>query len=184
MTHSALDRIVQLSGFRILVLANRFGCDSLRARKVHDRLAAVLAEMIADTRNITAAERTVATTVGEYEKDEERLELYYYQSRFEEKWLTEAVPLLDDYIIDDATGEYFDIPAGRWFFREGDMPIIVPVPADALCGLATIIAEIEDATGTSFRVDNVYYTEAEAEAAWWETTGADPQVIFAPVAQV
>ena len=55
----------------------------------------------------------------------------------------------------------------------------MPVPADKLCGLANIIAEIEDVTGARFSVENVYYSEAEAEAAWWESTGADPDEVFA-----
>ena len=55
----------------------------------------------------------------------------------------------------------------------------MPVPADKLCGLAEIIAEIEDISGARFSVENVYYSEAEAEAAWWESTGADPDEVFA-----
>ncbi|WP_019171808.1 hypothetical protein [Pseudaminobacter salicylatoxidans] len=53
------------------------------------------------------------------------------------------------------------------------MPITLPVAAEKLCGLAPIIAEVEDITGARFVVDNVYYSEAEAEAAWWESTGQD-----------
>ena len=55
----------------------------------------------------------------------------------------------------------------------------MPVPADNLCGLAEIIAEIEDISGARFSVENVYYREAEAEAAWWESTGANPDEVFA-----
>ena len=54
----------------------------------------------------------------------------------------------------------------------------MPVPAGKLCGLAAIIAEIEDISGARFSVDNVYYSEAEAEAAWWESTGANPDEVF------
>jgi len=46
MAYNTLMLLAQLSGLRILVLANRLGCDTELARTVHDRLAAKLAEMI------------------------------------------------------------------------------------------------------------------------------------------
>lgn len=90
-----------------------------------------------------------------------------------------AIALLDDYRVDDFTSEYFDFNTGEWHHRDGEVPIAVPVPADELCGLAAIVAEIEDVSGVRFSADNVYYSEAEAEAAWWESTGADPDEVFA-----
>lgn len=55
----------------------------------------------------------------------------------------------------------------------------MPVEAEKLCGLVGIITDIEDITGARFCVDQVYYSEEEAEAAWWESTGHDPETFFA-----
>ena len=68
---------------------------------------------------------------------------------------------------------------GEWHPRDGEVPIRVPVPAGKLCGLTKIISEIEEISGARFTVENVYYSEAEAEAAWWESTGNDPVTFFA-----
>jgi hypothetical protein len=106
-------------------------------------------------------------------------DLHHYQTAWYETWLIEAIALLDDYLVDDLTNEYFDFRTGQWHHRDGEVPIKVPVPAEKLCGLAEIIAEIEDISGARFSVDNVYYSEAEAESAWWENTGANPDEVFA-----
>ena len=33
-------------------------------------------------------------------------------------------------------------------------------------------------TRLRFSVENVYYSEAEAEAAWWQSVGMDPETVF------
>jgi hypothetical protein len=171
--------VAQLSGLRILVLANRLGCDTELARTVHDRLAAKLAEMIEAQRNILAADRAHVAACGTVDEEDAFYDLYHYQTAYYETWLAEQTALLDDYLVDDLTHEYFDFRTGEWSNREGEVPIAVPVPADKLCGLAKIIAEIEDISGARFSVENVYYSEAEAEGAWWESTGANPDEVFA-----
>ena len=65
MAHNnTLMLVAQLSGLRILVLANRLGCDTDLARVVHDRLAAKLAEIIGAQRKILAAGRALAAARG------------------------------------------------------------------------------------------------------------------------
>ncbi|WP_349009633.1 hypothetical protein [Mesorhizobium sp. CN2-181] len=179
MAHNTLMLIAQLSGLRILVLANRLGCDTERARAVHDRLAAKLAEMIQAQRNILAADRARVASRGTEDEEDAFYDLRHYQTAWYETWLIEPVALLDEYLVDDLTNEYFDFNTGEWHRRDSDIPIVVPVPADKLCGLAKIIAEIEDISGVRFSVENVYYSEAEAEAAWWESTGANRDEVFA-----
>lgn len=178
MAHNTLMLVAQLSGFRILVLANRLGCDTEPARSVHDTLAAKLAKMIDAQRKILAAERARVAARGTADEEDAFYDLHHYQTAWYETWLIEAIALLNDYLVDDLTNEYFDFHTGRWHHRDGEVPIAVPVPADKLCGLAAIIAEIEDISGARFSVDNVYYSEAEAEAAWWESTGANPDEVF------
>jgi hypothetical protein len=179
MAHNNLTLVAQLSGLRILVLANRLGCDTELAHAVHDRLAAKLAGMIEAQRRILAAYRALAAARGIEDEEDAFYDLHHYQTAWYETWLIEAIALLDDYLVDELTNEYFNFHSGRWHHRDGEVPIAVPVPADKLCGLAEIIAGIEDISGARFSVDNVYYSEAEAEAAWWESTGANPDEVFA-----
>lgn len=179
MAHNNLMLVAQLSGLRIRVLANRFGCDTELARTVHETLAAKLAKMIDAQRNILAADRVLAAARGTADQEDAFYDLHHYQTAWYETWLIETIALLDDYLVDDLTNEYFDFHTGRWHHRDGEVPIAVLVPPEKLCGLAAIIAEIEDITGARFSVDNVYYSEAEAEAAWWESTGANPDEVFA-----
>ena len=179
MAHNTLMLVAQLSGLRILVLANRLGCDTELARTVHDRLAAKLAEMIEAQRRILAVDRALVAARGTADHEDAYYDLHHYQTAWYEAWLIETIALLDDYLVDDLTNEYFDFSTGRWPHRDGEVPIAVPVPADKLCGLAAIVAEIENISGVRFSVDNVYYSEAEAEAAWWESTRAEPDEVFA-----
>lgn len=178
MAHDTLMLVAQLSGLRVLVLANRLGCDTDFARTVHDTLAAKLAEMIEAQREVLAADQARTIARGTADEEDAFYDLHHYQTAWYETWLIEPIALLDEYQVDDLTNEYFDFRTGDWHDRDGEVPIAVPVPAEKLCGLAPVIAQIEDVTGARFSVENVYYSEAEAEAAWWETTGASPDVIF------
>lgn len=179
MAHNTLMLVAQLAGVRIQVLANRLGFDTDLARTVHDKLADVLAAMIEDQRKILAAERMLVAARGTSDEEDAFFDLHHYRTSYVERWTFETIALLDERVVDDFTHEYLDCRTGRWHHRDGEVPIAVPVPADRLCGLADIIAEIEDSCCVSFSVDQVYYSEAEAEAAWWESTGNDPDVFFA-----
>lgn len=178
MAHNTLMLVAQLSGLRVLVLAKRLGCDTELARTVHNRLAEKLAEMIEGQRSILAADRARVAARGTADEEDTFYDLHHYQTAWYETWLIEPAALLDEYLVDDLSREYFDFRTGDWHHRDGEVPIAVPVPAEKLCGLADIIAEIEDVSGARFSVENVYYSEVEAEAAWWESTGVDPDVLF------
>lgn len=178
MAHNTLMLIAQLSGLRINVLANRLGCDTNLARGVHTKLAGVLAAMIADQRKILTAKGVLARTRGTADAEDAFYDLHHYHSAWHEKWLVEAVALLDDYLVDDFTREYFDFREARWYFCDGVLPIVEPVAAEKLCELVGIIAEIEDISGARFSINHVYYSEAEAEAAWWESTRQNPGMFF------
>jgi hypothetical protein len=171
--------VAQLSGLRILVLANRLGCDTELARTVHDTLAAKVAKMIEAQRRILAADRARVAARGTDDEEDAFYDLHHYQTAYYETWLIEPIALLDDYLVDDLAREFFDFRTGEWHHRDGEVPIAVPAPAEKLCGLAKIIAEIEDISGARFSVDNVYYSEAEAEAAWWENIGEDQDTFVA-----
>lgn len=179
MAHNNLMLVAQLSGLRINVLANRLGCDTELASGVHDLLAEKLAKMIDAQRNILAADRALVSARGTEGEEDAFFDQHHYQTAWYETWLVEPIALLDDYLIDELTHEYFDFREARWYFMDGVLPIVERVPNDKLCGLAEIIQEIEEISGARFTVENVYYSEAEAEAAWWERTGHDPDTFFA-----
>ncbi len=178
MAYDTIMLIAQLSGLRINVLTNRLGCDTDLARGVHTKLAGILAAMIADQRKILTAEGVAAMARGTADNEDAFYDLHHYHSAYHEKWLVEPIALLDDHLVDDFTREYYDFREGRWYFCDGVLPIVEPVAPEKLCGLAGIIAEIEDISGVSFTADHVYYSEAEAEAAWWANSGTDPETFF------
>ncbi|MGO7294805.1 hypothetical protein ACCS48_34515, partial [Rhizobium brockwellii] len=95
----------KLAGFRLVVLANRFGCDSGFSRELHDRLIEGLEAAIARTLVIMELERN--RLVGDDEFIAYRLqgetEIF---GRF-------TINLLDDLEIDDDTREY-RINGGNW----------------------------------------------------------------------
>ena len=159
-------------------------CSSPRIRRtssgsVHDRLAAKLADMIEAQRKILTTGRALAKARGTSEEEDALFELGDYQAAWCATWLVEPVALIDEYLVDDLTSEYFDFRSGSWHHRDTDAPFAVPVATEKLCGLAEIIAEIEDISGARFSIENVYYSEAKAEAAWWKSSGADPDEVFA-----
>ncbi|GAA4134569.1 hypothetical protein ACFFTN_13250 [Aminobacter aganoensis] len=179
MAHDTLMLVAQLSGLRILVLANRLGCDTDLARGVHDRLAAKLAEMIEAQRRILAAGRTLAAARGTVDEEDAFFDQHDCHAAWYGTWLDEPIALLDKYLVDDSTREYYNYNTGSWHYRDSEVPIALPVPAEKLSGLAKIITEVEDITGARFTIDHVYYSEVEAEAAWWESIGQDPETFFA-----
>lgn len=178
MAHNTLMLVAQLAGLRIHVLANRLACDTELARKVHDKLAAKLAAKIDDQRNILAAERGLAAAHGTETKEHAFFDLHHYQTAYFETWMVETITLLDDYLVDDLTHANFDLRTGRWHHHDGEVPISIPVPAEKLCGLAAIIARVEDISGARFSVERVCYSEEKAETAWWDITGNVPDIVF------
>ena len=57
------------------------------ARDVHDRLAVLLAEMIADRRRIIASERDYALARLQSEAEDEAFDRHHYRVSFAERWL-------------------------------------------------------------------------------------------------
>lgn len=135
-----------LAGFRLVGLANRFGCDTDFCRELHDRLIEGLEAAIARIRTIMALERSVLTGDQEfatYQLDGET-EIF---GRF-------TISLLDDLEIDFDTYEY-RINGGDWINAltadnsgvDIDYPELVGLTEDELGSLAQIIMDIRRETG-------------------------------------
>jgi len=136
----------KLAGFRLIVLANRVGCDTDFLRKLHDRLVEGLEAASDRIRTIMALERSVLTGDDEfaaYQLDGET-EIF---GRF-------TIDLLDDLEIDFDTQEY-RINGGDWINAltadhsgvDIDYPELVALTEDELGSLAQIIKDITWETG-------------------------------------
>ncbi|MGO7136433.1 hypothetical protein AB9E06_37080 [Rhizobium leguminosarum] len=136
----------KLAGFRLVVLANRFGCDSGFSRELHDRLVEGLDAAIARIQVMMALERSILA--GEDEFAEYRLE------GENEIFGHFTVNLLDDLEIDVGTHEY-RIGGGSWINAltadeggvEVQFPTLVGLTDEEFGSLASIIKDITLETG-------------------------------------
>ncbi|AHG48809.1 hypothetical protein RLEG12_07695 (plasmid) [Rhizobium leguminosarum bv. trifolii CB782] len=145
-TDQNLMLYTQLAGFRLVVLANRFGCDSDFSRELHDRLVEGLEAAIARIHIIMELERSVL--IGNDEFAEYQLE---GESEIFGRFV---INLLDDLEFDCDTHE-FRVNGGDWMNAlavddsgvDIDFPELVSLSEDELGSLAQIIKDITLATG-------------------------------------
>ncbi len=159
-TNQNLMLYTKLAGFRLVVLANRFGCDSELSRALHDRLIEGLEAAIGRVRIIMALERSVL--IGDDEFAE-----YQLEGEAEIFWRF-TINLMDDLEIDFDTHEY-RINGGDWVIAltadytgvEIDYPELVPLTEQELGSLAPILKELTAETGIAVHA-------ARAVHAWWD----------------
>jgi len=143
-TDQNLMLYTQLAGFRLVVLASRFGCDSDFSRERHDRLVEGLEAAIARIHIIMELERSVL--VGDDEFAEYQLEgENEIFGRF-------TINLLDDLEFDCDTHE-FRVNGGEWTnaLAVDDSGVDINFPelvslSEELGSLAQIIKDIRLAT--------------------------------------
>jgi hypothetical protein len=104
-----VHQLTVLAGFRLIVLANRIGCENEFLLELHDKLAEGLACAIARLRSIMALELQLAS-----ETDQEGFTAFQLQGE-EECFVRFRITLLDDLEIDYATYEY-RINNGEWHY--------------------------------------------------------------------
>jgi hypothetical protein len=147
----------RLSGFRLVVLPNRFGCDSEFALALHDRLLEGLEAGIGRVQAIMALERSVLTGDDEFAEYQLEGETEIF-GRF-------TINLLDDLEIDFDTHEY-RINGGDWIVAltadltgvDIDYPELVALTVDELGSLAPIIKDITRETGIAVNASRVVFT--------------------------
>jgi hypothetical protein len=140
----------QLSGFRILVLADRLGCESEFSRELHDRLIEGLEAAIDRLHAIMSLERQLTAGDDEYAAYHLAAEWEIF-SRF-------TIELLDDIDIDHDTHEY-RVNGGRWATALSvdetgvyvDYPAMASLTENELGSLAPIIRDIVWETGIGVR---------------------------------
>ncbi|WP_454652796.1 hypothetical protein [Bradyrhizobium liaoningense] len=157
-----LTLFTQFCGFKIVVLANRLGCDNGLARIAHDRLIARLGDLINLMRDALAAERNLLLDESSQQNRNAAEDLYWIAEEYAHRWLSDRlVPLLDDLTIDLATREVFDAHARRWRPLEDGGPWLRNVRDAELCGLRRIIDEIAAETGVSFSACRIVYDASD-----------------------
>ena len=150
----------RLSGWRLMVLANRFGCDDDFARELHDNLLEGLSGVMWEARNMSQLERDVLTAT-----DPEDLSLAKFLYEGHAEILAERRIILLDYLeIDYETNEY-RVNGGEWFCAlsadcDGvsvDYPTTVELADEELGGLRPIIRGIGAETGIEITVERIDY---------------------------
>lgn len=156
-TDQNLMLYTRLSGFRLVVLANRFGCETDFTRALHDRLLEGLEVGIGRVLTIMALERSVLTGDDEFAEHQLEGETEIF-GRF-------TITLLDDLEIDFDTHEY-RINGGDWIVAltadltgvDIDYPGLVALTVDELGSLAPIIKDITRETGIAVNASRVGFT--------------------------
>ncbi len=155
----------QLSGFRVVVLANRLGCDNDLARRAHDALLKELNTVIGFLRQEADAALALVRNPDPAEVVD-LMEYRYDAQRSLEDYLCDGPhPLLDYVHIDHATNEWFDDEAGRWRFLADCHPVMNSVSNRALCGLVDIMCQIRRETRLEFSAYLDWKSTAQADEA-------------------
>jgi hypothetical protein len=153
-----LTLFTRFCGFKVLVRANRLGCDNDLARCAHDRLVAKLGELINLMGEALRAERDTALdeTTTLYRAACE--DLYWIDEEFSSQWLSgRPHPLLDDLHVDFATREIFDGRSRCWRPLGETEPSLCDIGDCELCGLRRIIDDIAAETGMDFSASRIVY---------------------------
>ncbi|MBX5204002.1 hypothetical protein [Rhizobium sp. NZLR1] len=147
-----------LAGFRLLVSANRIGCEDEFSKTVHDRLLTGLDGAIHATRHIMDLQRELLTA------DDPEGTLSCQLQGEEEILARRTIVLLDELEIDYDTDEY-RVNGGEWHNTlsadcngiEIRYPTTVPLSDGELGPLAAIIRDITRETGIAISVARVVY---------------------------
>lgn len=149
-----------LSGWRLMVLANRLACQTDLARELHDSLLQGLSGAMSNARHMGELERNVR---AETDPEELAIARFLYDGLADILDRTRIV-LLDDLEIDFETHEY-RVNGGEWFCAlsadcDGvsvDYPTTVGLPDEELGRLRPIIRGISAETGIEITVERIDY---------------------------
>lgn len=150
-----VHQLTVLTGFRLIVLANRIGCTDDFSRALHDRLADGLAAAMAQARSIMALERELAS-----EPDLEGITAFQLEGE-KECFNRFRITLLDDLEIDFATREY-RVNNGEWHYADCEgvkisYPSSIALTDAELGGLGPMIRGIAHETGIWISAARIVY---------------------------
>ncbi|MFC3721888.1 hypothetical protein [Neoaquamicrobium sediminum] len=166
----------KLSGFRVLVLANRLGCDNDLARQAHDALVRHLDRLIGLLRQESNAHLALARNTDPAQAEDLDEDLHHARCLIDDFIHEGRHALLDFVDVDHFTHEWYDRYEGTW--RWGTNPVMNDVSNRTLCGLREIMHRIWRETRLGF---DAYLDEVSSEKVdpdiFWEI----PPVREAPV---
>ncbi len=142
----------KFTGFKIMVIANRFGCANELGLKAHDSLIGQLDKLAGMMRAGLAAERKVLLNTDPATGDDLGEELWYCEMNFMACCDPEGIDLLaTGPSVDWGTREWYDPRCKTWVsFYDAPPPSPVAVSEEKLCGLHPIILQIAEETGVRF----------------------------------
>lgn len=148
----------QLAGFKLVVSANRFGCDTDFARRIHDGLLEKLDELIRIARQGLKSETCMRLNTDPVKADDLKQNFWMSHYDLERRGLSihERAPLLDHLDVDPEDDTYFNTQTGRWGSLSLDRPTLRPVSDEDLEGVRGIIQQIAEETHVRFSVDRLH----------------------------
>ncbi len=153
----ALMLMVKLSGFKLLVRANRLGCDTDLARDAHDILIAHIDEFREDLDRVLALWSEFLAERDADKADDAAYALRDMRIRVEHFWLHNHHPYnVGGWRHPDETGDYrladefdYELFAARHWVRK--------LAGRDLCGLQPILDQLAEETGLNIPAVVIYY---------------------------
>ncbi|MBP1848274.1 hypothetical protein J2046_006565 [Rhizobium petrolearium] len=166
---NALELYAKLCGFKLLVLANRFGSTNAVSDHVHHEFLERIGDLIELMQDILHAERKLRVVSDAVQREEVEWARWSCEHHLVDVYLTGApYPLLEFVPIDPETQEYRDNTTGSWRPLTEDGPYLRDVSNEELSGLRTIMDQIAEETGICFSAYRVVWgsqPDEEAEGA-------------------
>lgn len=151
----ALQLIVKLAGSKLLVRANRFGCDSDLAREAHDNVIEILDGLREELGRLIDLACAAARAGDPQEQDDLLYHLRQLQMGMERDWYEPQPYGLGGWRRID--GESFFNPVTGRTQPIGDELVIQPIPEARLCGLPAILDELADECAVTFDCEIVFW---------------------------
>lgn len=154
-SEEALNLIVKLAGFRLLVRANRFGCDSDLARLAHDNVVDVLRVVSERLSNHIDQICDVFRETDPGEREELLYHLEQCDRALERDWF-DICPV-GGWQPTSEDGSFTNPVTGQADIAVSRAPVAIAVNPDRLCRLPDILEEIADECAIRFDMEIVFY---------------------------
>ena len=155
-TSQVLNLITRLAGFKLVVRANRFGCDSDLAREAHDCVMAVLDGYRGELSELIHLESEAVREVDPERQDDLLYHLVQCHRATENNWYEGQPFEIGGWHRSQTDGSFRDPVTGTDRIV-GDSPLVLDIPDGRLSGLQAILADIEIECGISFSCEIVFY---------------------------
>lgn len=165
----ALILIARLAGFKLLVRANRFGCDSDLARVAHDNVIAVLDGYRSELAELIQLECEAGRETDPDRKDGLIYHLVQCQRATDRNWYDCQPFEIGGWHRSEADGSFFDPVTGAPAIAT-EVPVLVALPRNRLCGLPAILEAIAEECAINFRYEAVYHRPKPPSAEPYKRT--------------